>query len=223
MVRTTSIASSLGVRGGRFPAAASPGTRGVARGARRVACCSGAGEGGAAPENLSRRAGLVGLGAAACAGLAAAEGKDDAAIAIGPTDVFLSDISYADVECGEGVPKSARCVIVTAKGTLKGKKPAYNGEVFGRVRYGNSGESALYGDFAEATDAGKISDVDVVPAGENEIKFNLLLSQGNEDATLSFVGLKIRAYPGMSANFRVMKPVADTMEGACDPDYDICD
>ena len=118
MVRTTSIASSLGVRGGRFPAAASPGTRGVARGARRVACCSGAGEGGAAPENLSRRAGLVGLGAAACAGLAAAEGKDDAAIAIGPTDVFLSDISYADVECGEGVPKSAE-IRATATGAIR--------------------------------------------------------------------------------------------------------
>lgn len=41
----------------------------------------------------------------------------------------------------EGVPKGARCIEVRAKGELKSKQPAYNGEVFGKVRYKGSDES----------------------------------------------------------------------------------
>lgn len=58
---------------------------------------------------------------------------------------------YVEVKCPEGVPKNALCVDVTAGISYTNKKPAYNSEVFGRVRYQN-GESALYGDFAEASD-----------------------------------------------------------------------
>jgi len=50
-----------------------------------------------------------------------------------------------------GVPKGTECVQVKAKAAYTSNKPAYNSEVFGRVRLPN-GESALYGDFAEASD-----------------------------------------------------------------------
>lgn len=143
------------------------------------------------------------------------------AFAIGPTDVVLDNVEYTDVSCSQGTPKDARCIQVTATGELKGNKPAFNGEIFGRVRYAN-GESAIYGDYAEASDAGKIGDIDEIPNGKTELKFNLLLQPGRTDETLNFIKLKIRAYPGMSKNFRIMKPVAETLD-TCDPDYDICD
>jgi len=95
-------------------------------------------------------------------------------------------------------------------------------KVFGKIRYAGSNESAIYGDYAEATDAGKIGDIDEIPPGKNELKFTLLLQPGKEDAKLEFINPKIRVYPGMSKDFRIMKPVSDTMD-VCDPDYDLCD
>ena len=74
----------------------------------------------------------------------------------------------------------------------------------------------------KATDAGKIGDIDEIPAGKNELTFTLLLQPGKEDDKLEFINPKIRVYPGMSKNFRIMKPVSDTMD-VCDPDYDLCD
>ena len=59
--------------------------------------------------------------------------------------------SWAVVTCPMGVPKGTECVQVKAKAAYTSNKPAYNSEVFGRVRLPN-GESALYGDFAEASD-----------------------------------------------------------------------
>ncbi|WZN58636.1 hypothetical protein HKI87_01g01600 [Chloropicon roscoffensis] len=144
------------------------------------------------------------------------------ATALGPENVDLEIVDYQTVECAEGVPKGARCVQFKAIGNNKSKKAAYNGEIFGKVRYAGSNESAIYGDFAEATDAGKIGDIDEIPAGKNELTFTLLLQPGKEDDKLEFVNPKIRVYPGMSKNFRIMKPVSDTMD-VCDPDYDLCD
>jgi hypothetical protein len=59
--------------------------------------------------------------------------------------------SWAVAACPEGVPKNTECIQVNAKAAYTSNKPAYNSEVFGRVRLPN-GESALYGDFAEASD-----------------------------------------------------------------------
>ncbi|UPR03646.1 hypothetical protein HOP50_13g69760 [Chloropicon primus] len=144
------------------------------------------------------------------------------AVALGPENVQLDIIDYKTVECVEGVPKGARCVEFKAIGNNKSKKPSYNGEIFGKIRYAGSNESAIYGDYAEATDAGKIGDIDEIPPGKNELKFTLLLQPGKEDAKLEFINPKIRVYPGMSKDFRIMKPVSDTMD-VCDPDYDLCD
>ena len=93
--------------------------------------------------------------------------------------------------------KGVRCVRVEATIDNKSKKPAYNAEVFGRVRDAKSGESALYGDFAEASDGGKIADIDEVPPGKSSVNFTLKLEQGSEGAELEFVNLKARMYPGM--------------------------
>ena len=43
------------------------------------------------------------------------------------------------------------------------------------MRYPND-ESALYGDFAEASDAGKMGDIDEIPPGKGEVNFVLRLS-----------------------------------------------
>ena len=134
----------------------------------------------------------------------------------------LEIIDYKDIECVQGTPKGARCVEFRAMGNLKSKQPAYNGEIFGKLRYNESGESAIYGDFAEATDAGKIGDIDEVPPGKSELKFVLLLQPGKENEELKFIKPKIRVYPGMRKDFRIMKPVSDTMD-VCDPDFDLCD
>ena len=71
------------------------------------------------------------------------------ATALGPENVDLEIVDYQTVECAEGVPKGARCVQFKAIGNNKSKKAAYNGEIFGKVRYAGSNESAIYGDFAE--------------------------------------------------------------------------
>jgi len=171
------------------------------------------------------------LAAATAAGLlglsGSGSGDGGSALALGPSDVFLEIQKFEDVECAEGAPKGARCIQVYANGNLTSKKPAYNGEVFGKIRYKGSGESAIYGDYAEATDAGKIGDIDEVPPGKNDLKFTLLLqppiSEDNANKNdLEFIGLKIRVYPGMRKDFRIMKPVSETLD-VCDPDYDICD
>jgi hypothetical protein len=59
--------------------------------------------------------------------------------------------SWAVVACPEGVSKNAECIEVNARAAYTSNKVAFNSEVFGRVRLPN-GESALYGDFAEASD-----------------------------------------------------------------------
>ena len=123
--------------------------------------------------------------------------------------------SYEFVACPTGVPKNAACVDITAEASNTAKKPSYNAELFGRVRV-KGGDSALYGDFAEATDAGKIGDIDEIAGGKSEVRFQLLLSKESEGKELTFQGLKARSYPGMRSDFRVMKPVTAT----CDPDFD---
>mmetsp|Transcript_15772 Transcript_15772/g.45063 ORF Transcript_15772/g.45063 Transcript_15772/m.45063 type:complete len:226 (-) Transcript_15772:398-1075(-) len=174
-------------------------------------------------KNKSSRRALLGLGvtfAGVAAGGAAVVSSSSPALALGPTDVILDIIDFKDVECAEGVPKGARCIEVRAKGELKSKQPAYNGEVFGKVRYKGSDESAVYGDYAEASDAGKIGDIDEIPPGKSELKFNLLLQPNPGEVV--FINPKIRVYPGMRKDFRIMKPVSETLD-VCDPDYDLCD
>lgn len=144
------------------------------------------------------------------------------ASALGPENVMLDIIDYKDTECSEGAPKGARCVEFRATSDFKSKKPAYNGEIFGKIRYKGSGESAIYGDFAEATDAGKIGDIDEIQPGKTEVKFTLFLQPGKTEDELEFINPKVRVYPGMRKDFRIMKPVSDTMD-VCDPDYDLCD
>merc|ERR1719305_1056124 len=60
------------------------------------------------------------------------------------------------------------------------------------------------------------------PPGKSELKFVLLLQPGKENDELKFIKPKIRVYPGMRKDFRIMKPVSDTMD-VCDPDFDLCD
>lgn len=67
------------------------------------------------------------------------------ALAIGPESVPLDVQSYALVPCPVGVPKDAKCLEVTAAAEGKASKPAFNSEVFGKVRFAETGESALYG------------------------------------------------------------------------------
>ena len=43
--------------------------------------------------------------------------------------------------------------------------------MFGRVKNAKTGETALYGDFAEATDGGKIADIDTVPPGKSDLSW----------------------------------------------------
>ena len=159
------------------------------------------------------RRGLLGLGAAGAGSLAL--GGARRAGAFGPENCPLEVKSYEFVACPPGVPKNASCVDITAEASNKAKKPSYNAELFGRVQV-KGGESALYGDFAEATDAGKIGDIDEIAAGNSEVKFQLLLSKEAEGKELKFQNFKARIYPGMRQDFRVMKPVTAT----CDPDFD---
>ena len=176
--------------------------------------------GGSGRTKVQRR---VALSLGVLGALAASKGSSpEPSLALGPTDVELEIIDYKDIECVQGTPKGARCVEFRAMGNLKSKQPAYNGEIFGKLRYNESGESAIYGDFAEATDAGKIGDIDEVPPGKSELKFVLLLQPGKENEELKFIKPKIRVYPGMRKDFRIMKPVSDTMD-VCDPDFDLCD
>lgn len=117
---------------------------------------------------------------------------------------------------------------MTANVENRAGKSAYNSEVFGRVRYKRTGESALYGavihrcsalpppspslfdhlspwghvsfsgDFAEATDAGKLTDIpDEIKPGQSKVTFLVKLDKAyNEDEALDFVSLKARTYPG---------------------------
>ena len=159
------------------------------------------------------RRGLLGLGAAGAGALAL--GGARRAGAFGPENCQMDVKSYEFVACPAGVPKNATCVDITAEASNNARKPSYNAELFGRVRV-KGGESALYGDFAEATDAGKIGDISEIAAGTSEVKFQLLLSEEAKGKELTFQGLKARIYPGMRSDFRVMKPVTAT----CDPDFD---
>eukprot|EP00873_Tetraselmis_striata_P035871 jgi/Tetstr1/456135/TSEL_042904.t1 len=134
------------------------------------------------------------------------------ALAIGPESVPLEVVGYELVGCPVGVPKDAKCLEVTAEAEGKASKPAFNSEVFGKVRFASTGESALYGDFAEASDAGKMSDVPgEIKRGKNTVKFVLKLAGTYTDSQkLDFVGVKARTYPGMRQDFRIMKPVTAT-------------
>lgn len=160
--------------------------------------------------------------ALASAGILGTGARPHEAGALGPENIMLEIIDYKDAECSEGAPKGARCVEFRANSDFKSKKPAYNGEIFGKIRYSGSGDSAIYGDFAEATDAGKIGDIDEIQPGKTEIKFTLFLQPGKVEDDLEFINPKVRVYPGMRKDFRIMKPVSDTMD-VCDPDYDLCD
>mmetsp|Transcript_13978 Transcript_13978/g.35256 ORF Transcript_13978/g.35256 Transcript_13978/m.35256 type:complete len:253 (+) Transcript_13978:974-1732(+) len=207
----------------------------VLRGSSRV-MCSGREDGARAEEPVGRRAAMA-VGVAGLVGVAwdprsvqdflspvmpNTRSRGNNAWSLGPTDVILDNISFTDEECSAGSPANARCILVKATSTLKSDKPAYNGEVFGRVRYKGDDDSALYGDYAEASDAGKIGDIDEVPPGKSEVSFRLLLSGSKRDAELTFTKFKIRVYPGIRKDFRIMKPVSETLD-TCDPDYDICD
>merc|ERR1712187_120400 len=100
---------------------------------------------------------------------------------------------YEDSDCPVGI-KYARCIKVRARVNNAAKEAAYNGEVFGRVRFEN-GESALYGDFADASDAGKAGDIDEIPAGDTEVNFILKLQNEKKEDKLNFVNMKVRCYP----------------------------
>eukprot|EP00192_Tetraselmis_astigmatica_P020213 CAMPEP_0117657728 /NCGR_PEP_ID=MMETSP0804-20121206/5484_1 /TAXON_ID=1074897 /ORGANISM="Tetraselmis astigmatica, Strain CCMP880" /LENGTH=191 /DNA_ID=CAMNT_0005464199 /DNA_START=201 /DNA_END=776 /DNA_ORIENTATION=- len=136
--------------------------------------------------------------------------------AFGPQSVQLDVTGYSMVSCPPGVSKDTKCIDVAADADLAASKSAFNSEVFGRVRFKSTGESALYGDFAEASDAGKMADIpgEITP-GKNTVHFLVRLSNSfSEDTALDFVNLKARTYPGMRQDFRVMKPVTAT-EGDC--------
>ncbi|KAK3274836.1 hypothetical protein CYMTET_17003 [Cymbomonas tetramitiformis] len=128
--------------------------------------------------------------------------------AIGPETFELTVDKYEPAECAIGAPKNGRCirVYVTAE-NANNTKPAYNSEIFGRVRFSN-GESALYGDFAEASDAGQLASIpEEISVNKKSASFGIILTPGNEDDPLDFVKLKARTYPGMRADFRVIAPV----------------
>eukprot|EP00746_Dinoflagellata_sp_MGD_P132520 gnl/MRDRNA2_/MRDRNA2_66228_c0_seq1.p1 gnl/MRDRNA2_/MRDRNA2_66228_c0~~gnl/MRDRNA2_/MRDRNA2_66228_c0_seq1.p1 ORF type:complete len:303 (-),score=47.47 gnl/MRDRNA2_/MRDRNA2_66228_c0_seq1:506-1414(-) len=158
----------------------------------------------------------IGSGMAAAL-LAAIMGPSLPANSIGPESFPLEVVAYDDITCPQGVPTNARCINVRAEAKTSLKKPGYNGEVFGRVRFEN-GESAIYGDFAEASDAGKIGDIVEVPAGNPMVSFMLKLQREHLEDKLKFANMKVRIYPGMRANFRVAKPVTET----CDPEIESC-
>lgn len=167
-------------------------------------------------QPLGRRA----MGSKAAAALTAALiGIPNPTRAFGPQNIPLEIAGYDDIKCPPGVPKNARCINVRAKVDNNfGKGIAYNSEVFGRVKFSN-GESAIYGDFAESSDAGKIADIEEIPEGPTEVSFLLKLTKDSPEDKLSFPVMKVRAYPGMRKNFRVMKPVEET----CDPEKEACD
>jgi hypothetical protein len=70
------------------------------------------------------------------------------AVAIGPESVPLEVVSYELIPCPTGVGKGPKCLEVTADAEGKSGKPAFNSEVFGKVRFSATGESALYGENA---------------------------------------------------------------------------
>lgn len=63
--------------------------------------------------------------------------------------------------------------------------------------------------------AGKIADIsDEINAKSGTITFMMKLSKGALDqGKLDFENMKTRTYPGMRADFRVVKPVSETEPG----------
>lgn len=131
------------------------------------------------------------------------------ACAFGPQTVPLEVTAWADEPCKGASKAGVRCIRVTADVDSEASKSAFNSEVFGRVRYAD-GESALWSDFAEASDAGKIGDIPAeIKPGKSIVEFVLRLEAGRDDTDLQFVGIRARTYPGMRQDFRVMAPVTE--------------
>jgi len=132
--------------------------------------------------------------------------------AIGPEMFPLDVTGYEVITCPEGVPKSAGCIKVQANVNYGAKKPAFNSEVFGRARL-PSGENAIYGAYAEASDAGKVSDIaEEINDKSTAVKFIVKVDKVDLERKIELSNFKLRTYPGMRADFRVIKPVSDGNE-----------
>mmetsp|Transcript_29215 Transcript_29215/g.35501 ORF Transcript_29215/g.35501 Transcript_29215/m.35501 type:complete len:252 (-) Transcript_29215:341-1096(-) len=196
------------------------GTRGwsspreASRSSRSAVQCSSQPDSSSAPPHVGQQ--LASIAASVCLLAASTSNHVLPAVAFGPEIVPLEVTGYEQIACSGG-RKYAKCVEVTAAIDAKTfKKPAFNSEVFGRVRYDNE-ESALYGDFAEATDAGKISDIlEEINKDTKAVKFEIQLLESKSEGLdhLNFSNMKIRTYPGMRSDFRQMTTVSQECEEA---------
>mmetsp|Transcript_61604 Transcript_61604/g.194947 ORF Transcript_61604/g.194947 Transcript_61604/m.194947 type:complete len:238 (+) Transcript_61604:51-764(+) len=143
------------------------------------------------------RCGLA--GAAAAAAVALSTLAPEAAVALGPTSIKLEDLTYVETECPRGLETMTQgfpaCIVVSASATNGTKADVSNADVFGRI-LGYGGESAL--DREEASDAGRISNIDKIPMGTSTVEFPIVVGRwalmpGRE---LKFVNMKAVAYPG---------------------------
>ena len=106
----------------------------------------------------------------------------------------------------------AKCLQVTADSNNPSKDTTYNADVFGRV-FDAAGENAL--DRDEASDAGRISNISEVPAGQGKVTFELTVSeQSFEAGQLKFKSFKAKSYPG--AAFSGNSPLLGIEEENCD-------
>eukprot|EP00635_Sarcinochrysidales_sp_CCMP3193_P007995 CAMPEP_0118899964 /NCGR_PEP_ID=MMETSP1166-20130328/6296_1 /TAXON_ID=1104430 /ORGANISM="Chrysoreinhardia sp, Strain CCMP3193" /LENGTH=223 /DNA_ID=CAMNT_0006839097 /DNA_START=13 /DNA_END=684 /DNA_ORIENTATION=+ len=157
-----------------------------------------------------------------------------AAFALGPENIELSDIAFADTgkipgdlcagrplkvpgeKAAEGlVPK---CVSVTAKsGNPNARKGAKDAAVFGYVKTA-TGDSAIANNPDFRSDAGQFAMIPLVPPGDGEVAFEFVavLPPDADLANLKFEAIKAISYPGGARMAPLTACELDSLSDECD-------